>query len=496
MNKKVSSHSSTYKNPILTLLKAGILLFACSFMIVFIFGRTCTLRFNVQDFKEYTVSYDEKIVECIERQEKNGNVELTFKMISPGKTIVRIEDPASDESRKESIYAHPSGIITVNSYLGHCNGDSSFILSIWFLMILAMYLLIKRYRNSMKRTLYSYANIGLLGMIIYDGFLLGMTTILTAYFFFHVSAYGYYLSVGDLLTIMMQSTALFTLVLLPFLFVVFIFVSLSNLILLKREGFTWRNMLGVILGIGLCFLSLLPFFIRIPSFVSYPGTELSAYMTEYIHALIRMFTVYLECLLFGSVISGFIAARHIPKFDKDYLLILGCMIQKDGSLTKLLQSRVDRALEFARMQKEKTGKELVFVPSGGQGGDEVISEAEAMERYILKQGISKDRILKEDQSKNTFENIRNSYELIRERTEHANIAFSTTNYHVFRAGCIADEMDIPIEGIGAPTRSYFWINAYIREFIAALNTEKRNHIRVLVILSIGILIGEVLFYLS
>ena len=60
------------------------------------------------------------------------------------------------------------------------------------------------------------------------------------------------------------------------------------------------------------------------------------------------------------------------------------------------------------------------------------------------------------------------------------IAFSTTNYHVFRSGILASEQGIHAEGIGAHTKSYFWINAFIREFIASLYYEYRIHMRILV----------------
>ena len=57
----------------------------------------------------------------------------------------------------------------------------------------------------------------------------------------------------------------------------------------------------------------------------------------------------------------------------------------------------------------------------------------------------------------------------------AKIAFSTTNYHVYRAGAIAQEQGINVEGIGAKTRTYFWINAFIREFIATIVTNIKTH---------------------
>ena len=134
-------------------------------------------------------------------------------------------------------------------------------------------------------------------------------------------------------------------------------------------------------------------------------------------------------------------------------------MKKDGTLTPLLQGRVDRAIEFRNEQVKCTGKDLIFVSSGGKGNDEVISEAEAMKNYY---GIKEKNILVENPSKNTYENIKYSYQIIK-KTD-ANVAFSTTNYHVFRAGLIATKQGLKLEGLGSSTKSYFWINAFIREY--------------------------------
>ena len=211
-----------------------------------------------------------------------------------------------------------------------------------------------------------------------------------------------------------------------------------------------------------------------------------------------MLVSYLECILIGTVAFGVRAARHIPAFDKDYILILGCQIAEDGALTPLLRSRADRALEFARMLKEKTGREIVFVPSGGQGPDEVIPEADAIAAYLREKGVPEARILPENTSTDTYENIRNSMKLIRERAqaEAPKAAFSTTNYHVFRAGLTAREQGENLEGIGSPTKRYFWINAFVREFIATLVAEKKKHMLIVACLTLLILCAVIVKYLS
>ena len=177
-------------------------------------------------------------------------------------------------------------------------------------------------------------------------------------------------------------------------------------------------------------------------------------------------------MMLGTIAAGAIAARYEPEKNKDYIIVLGCAIRRDGTPTPLLRGRLDRALNFARAQERQTGKAPVFVLSGGQGADEVISEAECMRRYLAEQGVSEERMILEDQSADTAENMRFSREKIMARSADAKIAFSTTNYHVFRSGIKARRVKMRAVGMGAKTKWYFWPNAAVREF-AGLLTQHR-----------------------
>ncbi|MBQ0018657.1 MAG: hypothetical protein KBS63_05620 [Clostridiales bacterium] len=63
-----------------------------------------------------------------------------------------------------------------------------------------------------------------------------------------------------------------------------------------------------------------------------------------------------ECMLIGAIICGIIAARRQPPYDRDYIIILGCGISRDGSLLPLIRGRVDRAIDFYNKQLAQTGK--------------------------------------------------------------------------------------------------------------------------------------------
>ncbi|MBQ1438278.1 MAG: YdcF family protein, partial [Solobacterium sp.] len=129
----------------------------------------------------------------------------------------------------------------------------------------------------------------------------------------------------------------------------------------------------------------------------------------------------------------------------------------------------------------------MFVCSGGQGSDEPISESACMKRYLLLKGIREQLILEENRSTDTRENMQFSRERIMEVNPDGKIAFSTTNYHVFRSGIWARRAKMRALGVGAKTKWYFWPNAWVREFIG-LMTEHRGK-------QILVLGGMILFYI-
>ena len=61
---------------------------------------------------------------------------------------------------------------------------------------------------------------------------------------------------------------------------------------------------------------------------------------------------------------------------------------------------------------------------------------------------------------------------------------------------LAEQLGIKAEGIGSRTKSYFWINAFVREFIATIYKEKRTHLKVTAILFLINLASIVMTYIS
>lgn len=112
----------------------------------------------------------------------------------------------------------------------------------------------------------------------------------------------------------------------------------------------------------------------------------------------------------------------------------------------------------------------------------MISEGEAMKRYLLEQGIPEDQIMPETKSTNTLENMKFSKELI--NGENAKVAFSTTNYHVFRGGMFASQVNMNAKGMGSRTKWYFCPNAFIREFVGLIVSQKKRIISVVLAVAV------------
>ncbi|MBD8067605.1 YdcF family protein [Bacillus sp. PS06] len=144
--------------------------------------------------------------------------------------------------------------------------------------------------------------------------------------------------------------------------------------------------------------------------------------------------------------------------DADYVIILGARVK--GTTPSLsLQYRIDAAAEYL-----KENEHTIAIASGGQGTGEDISEAEAIKTELIKHGISEARILLENQSTSTNENIQFSKRLISDDMKTGLLV--TNDYHVFRATMIANDYGLNLEGIPAKTPTIAIPKSYIREYMA------------------------------
>ncbi len=456
------------KKEIKKVILLAIILIIISSITILIMGKTCTITFDTNNKKITDLAIDgEENVEILEKKLIGSKYIVKLKAKKPGNTYFFLEYDEYKEGK--NVVVHKSHVITSDSFFGKSNGSEIIPISLSIFLIYCLYLLIKRYKYTLTENIYQYKNIAYLGIIIYLSFF----TLSNLVSIFHYQ--GLQTTINDTI----NSLSFVSVIMLPIALVTFILVTISNINLIRKEGKSLKNLLGLFLGIFICVLTFLPdnvykFLMKSQIVNIYNLNRPGPYLYNFFESLVYLTVAYLECVLLATIIIAIKSIRKKPEMNKDYIIILGCQIKKDGTLTPLLKGRVDRALEFRNEQLKETKKDLVFVTSGGQGKDEIISEGEAMKNYLLDQGIKAKNILVEAKSKNTNENIKFSNKLI--NNKKANIAFSTTNYHVMRAGLIATEQGLKLEGMGSKTKSYFWINAFIREFIGTLYSERKKHI--------------------
>ena len=348
---------------------------------------------------------------------------------------------------------------------------------------------------SAKKTLYSYANIVLIGGLLFNSVFLIVCT-------------------RFLLTIPLDTAVDFTyfyesLLAFPrtfsyYAFFVILFIcvllGISNVELIRHEGFRLHNALSLLVaglyGGGTMAVYLIADKLYESIFVplGLSTNPVFIVLSTVIPLFLLLVLCYFECILAGTGILGWIAARAVPAYDKDYIIILGCSIDKRGGLLPLLRGGVNRAVRFAWEQEIATGKALRYVPSGGQGPNEIMSEGSAMGFYLMTHGAEEYEVIPEKQSRNTWENFCFSKKLIEEMTPHPKVAFATTNYHILRSGILANKAGLDAQGIAGDTKWYFWPNGFVREFFGILAMERKVHLRaVAVIAAVCAVVGCVEF---
>ncbi|MBQ6677189.1 MAG: YdcF family protein [Clostridia bacterium] len=351
-------------------------------------------------------------------------------------------------------------------------------------LVAVICLLIRAFFWQMRYTLYSYNTIFYIGFAIFTYSILITHVILLTNIIKAPETYG----VEQIAYALLDSARDYILYSFPVVLIFSVGLCVSNVSLIRHEGFRPVNLLGILLSILLVGGAVFLFFFD----YEVSGNVDEVRLHDLICSLIRTVYLYVECMLIGTVVANAIAARAEPAPDRDFLIILGCAIRKDGTPTPLLAGRIDRAIEFYEKQKNKTGKELLFVTSGGKGSDEVLSESAVMKRYLIEHGIPEDRIIEENKSVDTYQNMKFSKEKIDAIDPDGKIAFSTTNFHVFRSGIFARRFKMRAIGVGAKTKWYFWPNASVREFACLLTKHKLKQAVIFTVM-LAVFTGLVLF---
>ncbi len=145
-------------------------------------------------------------------------------------------------------------------------------------------------------------------------------------------------------------------------------------------------------------------------------------------ALIIIFCVIIGYAALASAFLTIYGKTDTVTYDEDAIIVLGSAVNGE-TVGAQLARRLDAAYDYYIQNPE-----VLIVVSGGQGAQEDITEALAMERYLISRGVNADNIIKEEYATGTDYNFMYSKTLLDERLgDKYKVAFVTTDYHVFRA---------------------------------------------------------------
>lgn len=170
-------------------------------------------------------------------------------------------------------------------------------------------------------------------------------------------------------------------------------------------------------------------------------------------ALVNIALVYVLTLS-GLMIS---AMNNKPQ-NPSAVIVLGCKVRGETP-SLMLSRRIKAAEEFLRENPD-----VICVVSGGQGSDEIISEAEVMKKRLVSYGIDESRILTENKSTSTYENFVFSKALLAEKGVDGEIAVVSDGFHLFRASLIGEKVGVDMTSVPAKTPIYLLAPYWVREW--------------------------------
>ena len=176
-----------------------------------------------------------------------------------------------------------------------------------------------------------------------------------------------------------------------------------------------------------------------------------------------MATVASAIIILAGVETAFmIKAATAKPSENATVVVLGCRAY--GSRPSImLASRLDAAYEYLTEHPD-----AICIVSGGQGPDESMPEAECMYLYLTEKGIAPERIYMENKSTSTRENLLFSQEIIEAEGLNPEIAIVTNEYHEYRAGMVADALEMEHSAVSARTPLWLFPTYYIRELYGIL----------------------------
>jgi len=289
-------------------------------------GRRYTVYLNNPYGSEnITVEYsDEGILTNTGISNKGEYTRFSFKSIKEGKTTVTatIYSPENETDKtivRLNFTVLPTGVLYLTGY--DYGGWQFTLLGMALLTSYSFAVCFMRFRRRKKTQFFSYKTLLDFALFVFfgmQGVMYSGLFILCLIIPQRLDSWQVYNLAGFIMTLIFFIS-------IPFIVLFAAFLSVSNLSLIRHEGFRKNNLFGILISIalfagsGLCVITAL----LNPNSTDF---ELTSIRDAVIRTAVSSAFVYLECLLFSATYCTQYAARHEPKYDQDFIVILGCQI--------------------------------------------------------------------------------------------------------------------------------------------------------------------------
>lgn len=218
---------------------------------------------------------------------------------------------------------------------------------------------------------------------------------------------------------------------------------------IKRHGFG----LGSVFGICICLM--LIFLILFYKKIADKGKKRKIFM----RVITVLYVLGIAWCTYLTVQMNSVQSKTPP--ENTNIILLGAQVYTEDRISLSLRGRVDKAAKYL-----EENPEAICIATGGQGGDEPVTEAYAEKKALLKLGIAEDRIYLEDESHNTRENMENSLEIAQRENLGNEFGIVTQGFHMFRAMKLAESVGITPYAVTSNTDFYMFPSYYGRELLS------------------------------
>ena len=193
--------------------------------------------------------------------------------------------------------------------------------------------------------------------------------------------------------------------------------------------------------------------------------KIQAYAQNRLFRVLKSFCVAGMCLvIFLSMFLAFFGVSDTSAYKEDAVIVLGTSVH-GKKVSNTLKHRLDKTVDY-----HKKNPEALIVVTGGKGVQEDVTEAYAMEKYLIEKGVNPDKIIKEEKAASTSENMKFSKEILDNRLDgNYSVAVITNAFHIYRGAEFAQRAEIEnITTLHADLEWYSVLPCYLRECFAVV----------------------------